>query len=121
MKKSYDLSPIERVRLFKQRLHARVNELLETKYELDMNTVDKITDNYFREGTLTNYYFFSNTAEKVADHVFIITQLLNANTDFITQESRDGKTLTYLINVGRDFPGRLIRLLNSTFAGAKSV
>lgn len=116
MKKSYDLSPIERVRQFKQHLHARVNELLETKYELDMNTVDKITDNYFREGTLTNYYFFSNTAEEVADHVFIITQLLNANTDFITQESRDGKTLTYLINVGRDFPGRLIRLLeeNST-------
>lgn len=116
MKKGHDLSPIERVSRFKQRLHATVNELLEKKYELGMNTAEKITDNYFREGTLTNYYFFSNMPEEIADHVFIITQILNANTEFIRQESRDGKILTYLINVGRDFPGKLSRLIEENSA-----
>jgi glutamate dehydrogenase/leucine dehydrogenase len=113
----HDPSPaLERFGLFKERLHATVNELLEKKYKLEMNTAEKITDNYFREGTLPDYYFFSNAPDDIADHVFITTQILNANMEFISQESRDGKMLTYFINVGRDFPGKLIRILeeNST-------
>jgi hypothetical protein len=108
----HDPSPaLERFGLFKERLHATVNELLEKKYKLEMNTAEKITDNYFREGTLPDYYFFSNAPDDIADHVFITTQILNANMEFISQESRDGKMLTYFINVGRDFPGKLIRIL----------
>lgn len=116
MKQNNDLSSIERIHRFKQSLHATVNELLEKKYRIGINTAEKITDNYFRQGSLPNYYFFSNTPEEIADHVFIITQILNANTEFIRQESRDGKMLTYLINVGRDFPGKLIRLLEENSA-----
>jgi len=116
VKKESNLFQIDRVYRFKQHLSALVNELLEKKYNLGMNTAEKLTFNYFREGALPNYYFFSNTSDEIADHIFILTQLLNANTDFIRQESRDGKTLTYMINVGRDFPGKLIRLLEENSA-----
>lgn len=110
-------SPVpKRFGLFKQCLRATVNELLEKQYKLEMNTAEKITDTYFRAGVLPGYYFSSNAPEDIADHVYIITQILNANTEFIKQESRDGKVLSYFINVGRDFPGKLIRILeeNST-------
>jgi glutamate dehydrogenase/leucine dehydrogenase len=111
-----DPSPIDRFRRVKQHLHVAVIELLEKKYELELNTAEKITEKYFREGALPNYYFFSNSPVEITDHIFITTQLMNANTPFISQESRDGKQLTYFINVGRDFPGKLIRILeeNST-------
>ena len=112
-----DSCPIERFGRFRRRLRSAVTDLLEKKYELGMNTAEKITDNYFREGTLPNYYFSSNTPEEIAYHIFIITQLLNANTESIRQESLDGKKLIYFVNVGRDFPGKLIRVLeeNSPF------
>lgn len=113
----HDPSPTpKRFELFKQRLHSMVNELLEKQYKLDMNTAEKITDNYFRAGVLPGYYFFSNAPEDIADHVYITTQILNANTEFIKQESRDGKVLSYFINVGRDFPGKLIRILEENSA-----
>jgi len=100
----------------KQLIRAAVIELLEKKYGLELNTAEKITEKYFCKGALPNYYFFSNLPAEITDHIFTITQLLNANTPFIRQESRDGKQLTYFINVGRDFPGKLIRILeeNST-------
>lgn len=113
----HDPSPApKRFGLFKQRLHSTVNELLEKHYKLDMNTAEKITDDYFCAGALPAYYFFSNTPDDIADHVFITMQILNANTEFIKQESRDGKMLTYFINVGRDFPGKLIRILEENSA-----
>ncbi|MFH2075981.1 MAG: hypothetical protein ABIJ57_11660, partial [Pseudomonadota bacterium] len=76
----HDPSPaLKRFGLFKQHLNATVNELLERKYKLEMNTAEKITDDYFRAGALPGYYFFSNAPEDIADHVFITTQILNAN------------------------------------------
>lgn len=115
-KATQDLSPLERTSRLKDKLRAIVHEILEKKYEMEMNTAEKITDNYFAEGALPDYYFFSNTPEEIADHIFIITQMLNANTEFVSQESRDGKVLTYFINVGRDFPGKLIRTLEENEA-----
>ena len=113
---SQDLSSLERTGRLKERLRAVVHEILEKKYEMEMNTAEKITDNYFAAGALPDYYFFSNVPEEIADHIFIITQMLNANTEFVRQESRDGKVLTYFINVGRDFPGKLIRTLEENEA-----
>ncbi len=110
------LSPLERTSRLKEKLRAIVHETLEKKYEMEMNTAEKITDNYFAEGALPDYYFFSTAPEEIADHIFIITQMLNANTEFVRQESRDGKVLTYFINVGRDFPGKLIRTLEENEA-----
>ena len=104
-------TPLERVQELKRRLSAEVCFLLERHYDLEMNTVEKITRDFFGEGALPNYYFFSNTPEEMADHIFIITQLLNANTESIKQESRDGKVLSYFVNVGRDFPGKLARII----------
>lgn len=100
-----------RVHEIKHRLSADVTRLLEKNYEMDMNLADKVVSGFFREGYLPAYYFLSNSAEEIAGHVFITTQILNANTEFITHESRDGKVLTYFVNVGRDFPGKLARIM----------
>ncbi len=95
----------------KRKLARQVTELLETRYELEINTAGKLIANFFQEGVMPAYYFFSNWPEDIADHLFVITQLLTANTEFIKLESRDGKCLSYFINVGRDFPGKLARII----------
>lgn len=48
----------------------------------------------------------------------MLTQFLNANSEMISQVSPDGSTITYFVNVGRDFPGRLARIIdqNSSMA-----
>src|SRR5208283_4245200 len=95
----------------KTRLAAEVIHLLEKNYDMDLNLAEKIMESYLSEGFLPAYYFLSNSADEIACHVFIITQILSANTDFIKHESKDGKALTYFVNVGRDFPGRLARII----------
>ncbi|TVR00978.1 MAG: Glu/Leu/Phe/Val dehydrogenase, partial [Spirochaetaceae bacterium] len=49
--------------------------------------------------------------EEIASHVFSITQLLTAQNAYLTQVSADGRAITYLLNVGRDYPGRLEAIL----------
>lgn len=106
-----DLSSRGSFESLKRKLARQVTELLETRYELELNTAGKLIANFFQEGVMPAYYFFSNPPEDIADHLFVITQLLTANTEFIKLESRDGKCLTYFINVGRDFPGKLARII----------
>ncbi|MDD5712083.1 MAG: Glu/Leu/Phe/Val dehydrogenase dimerization domain-containing protein [Smithellaceae bacterium] len=109
-------NPALRANLIKKQMSVTVSNLLEQDYELEMNTAEKIVDNYFGPSFLPNYYFLSNSPEEIAAHVFIISLLLSANTDFIKQESKDGKALTYFINVGRDFPGRLARVVEENLS-----
>lgn len=79
---------------------------------MDFNTVEKVLDSYFAERFLPAWYFHSNTAPEIANHVFVITQLLNATTEYLQQTSADGSTITYFINVGRDSPGRLAKIVD---------
>ncbi|TAL37745.1 MAG: Glu/Leu/Phe/Val dehydrogenase [Spirochaetes bacterium] len=109
-------SVMARVREIKRGLLAEVIRLLEKDYEMDMNLADKIVAGYFREGFLPGYYFLSTGAGEIAGHVFITTQILNANTESIVHESGDGKALTYFVNVGRDFPGKLARVIEENLA-----
>jgi len=92
-------------------LRAEVQEILESAFKMDFNTIDKILDSYFAERFLPPWYFHSNTAEEIANHVFVITQLLNATTEYLQQTSSDGSTITYFVNVGRDSPGRLAKIV----------
>jgi glutamate dehydrogenase (NAD(P)+) len=94
-----------------QELRGNVQTILETSYRMEMNTVDKILDNYFSPQFLPIWYFHSNSAEEIASHIFIITQLLNATTEYLEQVSEDGRAVTYIANVGRDFPGKLARII----------
>ncbi len=89
----------------------QVGGILESHYKLDINTREKIVGSYFADDQLPHWYFYSNTPEEIARHLFIITQMLNANTDHIHHVSEDSRVITYLINVGRDFPGRLERVI----------
>lgn len=92
-------------------LRVEVQELLESAFKMDYNTIDKILDSYFSERFLPAWYFHSNTADEIANHVFVITQLLNATTEYLQQTSADGSTITYFVNVGRDSPGRLAKIV----------
>ncbi|MFW6293767.1 MAG: hypothetical protein ACOC7V_15795, partial [Spirochaetota bacterium] len=95
----------------KRTLRAEVQSILESAFKMDFNTIEKVLDSYFSERFLPGWYFHSNTAGEIANHVFVITQLLNATTEYLQQTSSDGATITYFINVGRDSPGRLAKIV----------
>ncbi len=95
----------------KRTLRAEVQSILESAFKMDFNTIEKVLDSYFSERFLPGWYFHSNTAGEIANHVFVITQLLNATTEYLQQSSNDGATITYFINVGRDSPGRLAKIV----------
>ncbi|MBU4582602.1 MAG: hypothetical protein KKH02_09370, partial [Proteobacteria bacterium] len=88
-----------------------VRHLLEDLYRMDLNTVGKIIDTFFEHDFLPNWYFHSNRAEDVATDLFIVSQLLSAKDEYLTHTSFDGKKISYFLNVGRDFPGKLKTIL----------
>ncbi len=88
-----------------------VRRLLEDLYRMEPNTVGKIIDTFFEHDFLPNWYFHSNRAEDVASDLFIVSQLLSAKDEYLTHTSLDGKKITYFLNVGRDFPGKLKTIL----------
>ena len=92
-------------------LRSRVQDILESAFKMDFNVIEKALDSYFSPRFLPPWYFHSNSAEEIANHVFVITQLLTATTEYLQQTSRDGATITYFINVGRDSPGRLAKIV----------
>ena len=89
-----------------------VRHLLEDLYRMEPNTVGKIIDTFFEHDFLPNWYFHSNRAEDVASDLFIVSQLLSAKDEYLTHTSIDGKKITYFMNVGRDFPGKLRTILD---------
>ncbi len=95
---------------------SRVHEILESGYHLDFNTVEKVLDHYFSEDFLPQWYFHANTPEEIASHVYSITQLLTAQNPYLTEVSSDGRAITYILNVGRDYPGRLEGILQQNAA-----
>lgn len=88
-----------------------VGRLLEDLYRMEPNTVGKITDTFFEHDFLPNWYFHSTRPEDVASDLFIVSQLLSAKDEYLTHTSLDGKKITYFLNVGRDFPGKLKTIL----------
>ena len=93
-------------------LAADIRRHLEQDHKLDINTTSKILESYFSVEYLPPWYFLSNTAPDIAGHFVIMSQLLDANKEYCTQVSNDGKTITYFLNIGRDFPGRLERIIS---------
>jgi len=94
---------------------AIVRDLLETEYKMDMNTVEKITSVFFSDGYLPGWYLNCRSPKEISRHLFILTQLLNANIEHLTEVSDDGKEITYFVNVGRDFPGKLKAILEENY------
>jgi glutamate dehydrogenase (NAD(P)+) len=88
-----------------------VRHLLEDLYRMEPNTVGKIIDTFFEHDFLPNWYFHSNRAEDLASDLFIVSQILSAKDEYLTHTSLDGKKITYFLNVGRDFPGKLKAIL----------
>ncbi|MFC1752545.1 Glu/Leu/Phe/Val dehydrogenase [Thermoproteota archaeon] len=106
-------SDIRQERMLKRMkaLSKQVRKILEEDYKMDINTSEKTVDTFFSPKYLPNWYFHSNSAEEIAEQIFINIQLLNANNEFLEHASKDSKSLTYFINIGRDYPGRLARII----------
>ncbi|MFP4382926.1 MAG: Glu/Leu/Phe/Val family dehydrogenase [Spirochaetia bacterium] len=99
----------------KSRLHElkrAVLDILESSYMMDTNRAVKVAENYFADNFLPNWYFHSNSPGEIASHIFITTQLLTARTEYLEQVSDDGKAITYFVNVGRNFPGKLAKIID---------
>ncbi|MGC9324328.1 MAG: Glu/Leu/Phe/Val dehydrogenase dimerization domain-containing protein, partial [Desulfomonilia bacterium] len=93
-------------------LQIEVRKHLEQDHKLDINTTSNILESYFSVKYLPPWYFLSNPASEIAGHFVIMSQLLDANKEYCTQVSNDGRTITYFLNIGRDFPGRLERIIS---------
>ncbi|MCU0577299.1 MAG: hypothetical protein MUD15_10810 [Desulfobacterota bacterium] len=93
-------------------LQTEVRRHLEQDHKLDINTTSKVLESYFSVDYLPPWYFLSNPASDIAGHFVIMSQLLDANKEYCTQVSADGRTITYFLNIGRDFPGRLERIIS---------
>jgi len=94
-------------------IQIEVGSLLENQFRMDLNTKDKILEGYFHKDFLPKWYFFSNSADAIAHHIFMLTQFLSANRDMISHSSKDGNKITYFVNVGRDYQGRLLSIINA--------
>jgi glutamate dehydrogenase (NAD(P)+) len=88
-----------------------VGRILENDFHIELNKKEKILEGYFSEGFLPEWYYYSNTPDTLAHHIYMLTQFLNANSEMLSQVSPDGSAITYFVNVGRDFPGRLARII----------
>jgi glutamate dehydrogenase/leucine dehydrogenase len=86
-------------------------DILESEFKIDINKREKLVEGFFSEGYLPGWYFFSNSPETIAEHIYMLTHFINANTDMMRQAGSDGQTVTYFINVGRDYPGRLLSII----------
>lgn len=102
----------ERIRL----LRRHIRSILEMNYKIDINTTEKLMNAHFAGDFLPTWYFFSTTPEDIANHIMIISQLLDANHEYLQQISSDGREITYIVNVGRDFPGRLAKIIRENYA-----
>lgn len=96
---------------YMKRHRSKVYNILTEQFHMEQNIIEKVIKSFFSEGFLPSWYFYHNTEEEIAKHIFVFTQLLNANTEFIKLESSDGMAMTYLVNVGWDFVGKLARIV----------
>jgi glutamate dehydrogenase/leucine dehydrogenase len=93
-------------------LQAEVRRHLEQDHKLDITTASMILESYFSVDFLPAWYFLSTKPSEIAGHFVIMSQLLDANREYCTQVSDDGRAITYFLNIGRDFPGRLEKIIS---------
>lgn len=102
--------------VFLRKLKKETGDILESQFRIDINTKDKILEEYFTKGYLPRWYFYSNTADTIAHHIYMLTHFLNANSDMLSQSGMNDNSKTYFINVGRDYPGRLARIIEKNLS-----
>lgn len=63
---------------------AEVGRILENDFHIELNKKEKILEGYFSEGFLPEWYYYSNTPDTLAHHIYMLTQFLNANSGMIS-------------------------------------
>ncbi len=102
--------------VFLRKLKKETGDILESQFRIDINTKDKILEEYFTKGYLPRWYFYSHSADTIAHHIYMLTHFLNANSDMLSQAGMSDNSKTYFINVGRDYPGRLSRIIEKNLS-----
>ncbi len=97
--------------MIKRELRLKIGLIIENDYKMDIGTAEKVLDIFFTPDYMPRWYFYSNSPETIARHIFLCTQLLSANSKYLEDVADNGKTITYFVNVGRNTPGRLEKLL----------
>lgn len=92
-------------------LRKEIRRCLEQDHKIDINSAGNLLESYFSIEYLPLWYFLSTAPSEIADHFVIMSQLLDANREYCTKASRDGGTITYFLNIGREYPGRLERII----------
>ena len=93
----------------KHDLSGEVLSLLRSSYGMELNIALKVLKYHFSEDFLPRWYFTAYSATEIANHIFIITHILAPGKDLFAEASADGKGITYFINLGQDYPGKLAR------------
>ena len=109
MYQTYLLRRVQQMRT----LQHQVASILRIDYALSPTDINALIKTHFDRDYLPNWYFHSTTPQEIARHIFLITQKLDANTEYLTQISDDGKMITYIVNVGRDVPGKLLQIIRA--------
>lgn len=94
-------------------LQHEVASILRIDYGLSPSDINVLINTHFDRDYLPNWYFHSTMPDEIARHIFLITQKLDANTEYLTQVSDDGRMISYIVNVGRDVPGKLLQMLHA--------
>ncbi|MDC7240533.1 MAG: hypothetical protein PQJ50_09255, partial [Spirochaetales bacterium] len=102
--------------VFLRKLKKETGDILESQFRIDINTKDKVLEEYFTKGYLPRWYFYSHSADTIAHHIYMLTHFLNANSDMLSQAGMSDNSKTYFINVGRDYPGRLSRIIEKNLS-----
>ncbi|MDC7222385.1 MAG: Glu/Leu/Phe/Val dehydrogenase dimerization domain-containing protein [Spirochaetales bacterium] len=102
--------------VYLRELYGQTGKILEDHFRVDINTKEKILEEYFSEGYLPLWYFYSNSPLIIAHHIYMLTHFLNANSDMLSHSGKDNLSRTYFINVGRDYPGRLAHIVEQNEA-----
>ena len=50
---------------------AEVGRILENDFHIELNKKEKILEGYFSEGFLPEWYYYSNTPDTLAHHIYI--------------------------------------------------
>ena len=92
-------------------LEGEITLILQQNFGLTYNDAEKRVKLFFSPGFISKYYFYSNLPVDIANHIIVITQLLDANKESIAIETKDGFYISYFYNVGSNVPGKLLSLI----------
>lgn len=87
-----------------------VRTTLEKQFRLSSSVVKSLCDQFFSTSYLPDSYFERHSTFDIAGHIYLSSELLRADTEYLTYVSENGRDLTYILNIGRNFSEKIPQL-----------